>query len=87
MVDVFKRRISRLEERLDTNSTNSSKPPSPDARSVKRRPPVPHSGKKREDNRDTVAVSVLSYHGNNSNQMIECKPSHCRKMRPRPRGR
>jgi transposase len=43
------RRIADLEARLNLNSTNSSKPPStdPPAVKLKRRPPVPPSGRKR----------------------------------------
>jgi Transposase IS66 family/Family of unknown function (DUF6444) len=47
LVAAFEQRIANLEERLNTNSTNSSKPPSSDTLSVKRRPPTPPSGKKR----------------------------------------
>ncbi len=47
LVQTFERRIAELEERLGTNSTNSSKPPSSDPPSVKRRPPAPASGRKR----------------------------------------
>src|SRR3954447_14645967 len=47
LVTSFEQRIAALEERLNTNSTNSSKPPSSDGPSVKRRPPTPPSGKKR----------------------------------------
>jgi transposase len=47
VVHSFEQRIADLEERLNKNSTNSSKPPSSDPPSVKRRPPTPASGKKR----------------------------------------
>src|SRR4051795_3758387 len=47
LVQSFERRIADLEERLNKNSTNSSKPPSSDPPSLKRRPPTPASGKKR----------------------------------------
>jgi transposase len=43
----LERRIAELEEKLNRNSTNSSKPPSTDPPSVKRKPPVPPSGKRR----------------------------------------
>jgi transposase len=39
--------IDDLKHRLDQNSTNSSKPPSTDAPTVKRSPPKPPSGRKR----------------------------------------
>jgi transposase len=46
---ALERRIVELEARLNLNSTNSSKPPSTDLPAVKlkRRPPVPPSGRKR----------------------------------------
>src|SRR5947208_1658035 len=47
LVQSFERRIADLEERLDKNSTNSSKPPSPDPPSVKRPPPAPSTDRKR----------------------------------------
>src|SRR4051794_20041363 len=46
-VDSYKRRIAELEQRLGRNSTNSSRPPSSDPPSLKRRPPAPPSGKNR----------------------------------------
>jgi transposase len=47
LVEGFERRIAELEERLNRNSTNSSKPPSSDPIGVKRRPPAPPSKKRR----------------------------------------
>src|ERR1700754_1844067 len=47
LVQSLERWIADLEERLNKNSTNSSRPPSSDPPSVKRRPPAPASGKKR----------------------------------------
>lgn len=43
----FERRIAALEARLGRDSSNSSKPPSTEPIHVKRRPPVPPSGKRR----------------------------------------
>jgi transposase len=79
LVQSFERRIADLEERLGTNSTNSSKPPSSDPPSVKRRPPTPPSGRKRGGQpghrhhpRSLVPPERLR-------QVIECKPPHCRR--------
>src|SRR5436309_12969801 len=47
LVQSFERRIADLEERLNKNSTNSSKPPSSDPPSLKRRPPTPASAMRR----------------------------------------
>ena len=41
VVQSLERRIADLEERLGKDSTSSSKPPSSDPPSVKRRPPAP----------------------------------------------
>src|SRR3954453_18197953 len=43
LLTTLERRIADLEERVNKNSTNSSKPPSSDPPSVKRRPPTPVS--------------------------------------------
>lgn len=78
LVLSFERRIADLEERINTNSTNSSKPPSSDPPSVKRRPPAPASGKKRggqpghrRQARPLVSPEQLR-------QVIDCKPPRCR---------
>lgn len=79
LVQSFERRIADLEERVNKNSTNSSKPPSSDPPSVKRRPPTPASGKtrggqpgRRHHPRALVPPEQLR-------QVIECKPPDCRR--------
>src|SRR5512142_36577 len=79
LVQSFERRIAELEERLNTNSTNSSKPPSSDPPSVKRRPPAPASGKRRGGQpghrhhpRALVAPEQVR-------QVIECRPQESRR--------
>src|SRR3954449_13092016 len=78
LVETFERRIAELEERVNKNSTNSSKPPSSDPPSVKRRPPAPASGKKRGSQpghhrhvRPLVPPEAVC-------QVIECRPPPCR---------
>jgi transposase len=78
LVQSFERRIADLEERLNKNSTNSSKPPSSDPPSLKRRPPTPASGKKRggqpghqRQARPLVPPEQLRH-------IIDCKPPQCR---------
>src|SRR3954466_9885708 len=78
LVQSFERRIADLEERLNKNSTNSSRPPSTDPPSLKRRPPAPASGKKRGGQpghqrhvRPLVPPEAVR-------QVIECKPPQCR---------
>jgi transposase len=79
LVQTFERRIAELEERLNRNSTHSSKPPSSDPPSVKRRPPAPATGKKRggqpghrHHSRSLVPPEQLR-------QVIQCKPPECRR--------
>jgi transposase len=78
VVQSLEQRIAELEERVNKNSTNSSKPPSSDPPSVKRRPPAPASGKKqggqpghRHQPRALVPPEQLR-------QVFECKPPECR---------
>jgi transposase len=78
LVTSFEQRIAALEERLNTNSTNSSKPPSSDAPSVKRRPPVAPSGKERggqPGHRRRVRALVPP---EQLRQVVVCKPTQCR---------
>src|SRR3954451_8633470 len=46
-LDQLRRQVDDPQERLDRNSTNSSRPPSTDTKALKRSPPKPPSGKKR----------------------------------------
>jgi transposase len=78
-LESLERRIAELEQRLNTNSTNSSKPPSSDPPSVKRRPPAPASGRKRggqpghrHHRRSLVPPQRLR-------RVIDCKPPTCRR--------
>jgi transposase len=78
VVQSLEQRIAELEERLHKNSTNSSRPPSSDPPSVKRRPPAPASGKKRggqpgHRHRPRAVVPPEQLR-----QVFECKPPECR---------
>src|SRR5947208_78686 len=46
-IAVLEQQVADLQQRLNQNSTNSSKPPSADPPAVKRAPPTTPSGKKR----------------------------------------
>ena len=46
-LQALQRKVDQLTERLNQNSTNSSRPPSSDPPHVKRRPPKPSSGRKK----------------------------------------
>src|SRR5262245_41256794 len=75
----LEQRITALEERLNTNSTNSSKPPSSDSPSVKRRPPTPPSGKKRGWQPGHLRRVRALVPSDQLLHVIPCKPPHCRK--------
>src|SRR5215813_2424944 len=47
LVQQYEQRLQALQQRLNQNSTNSSRPPSSDPPHVKRRPPEPSSGRPR----------------------------------------
>src|SRR3954469_12242033 len=78
LVQSFERRIADLDERIGKNSTNSSRPPSTDPPSVKRRPPAPPSGKKRggQPGRQRQARPLVP--PEQLRQIIDCKPPQCR---------
>jgi transposase len=78
LVQSLEQRIADLEERLNQNSTNSSKPPSSDPPSVKRRPPVPASGKKRGGQPGHRYHPRALVPPDQLRQAIECKPQECR---------
>src|SRR3954454_19754586 len=86
LVRSVEQRIATLEERVNKNSTNSSEPPSSDPPSVKRRPPIPPSGKRRGGQpghsrkvRELVPTDQLR-------QVIDCKPPGCRRCGHEPHG-
>ena len=77
--EVLERRIAELEQRLNTNSTNSSRPPSSDPPTVKRPPQRRPTGRKsggqpghRHHRRALVPPEGLR-------QVIDCKPEACRR--------
>jgi transposase len=78
LVQSFEQRIADLEERLNKNSTNSSKPPSTDPPSVKRRPPTPASGKKRGGQPGHRHHPRALVPPEQLRQIIECRPEGCR---------
>jgi len=79
LADTFERRIAELEERLNRNSTNSSRPPSSDPPSVKRRPPTPPSGKKRGGQSGHSRHARPLVPPEQLRQVIDCKPPGCRR--------
>ncbi len=78
LAETFERRIAELEERLNKNSANSSKPRSTDPPSVKRRPPAPPSGKKRGGQSGHSRHARPLVPPVQLRQVIECRPPECR---------
>src|SRR3954447_8642620 len=78
LVQSFERRIADLEERINKNSTNSSRPPSSDPPSVKRRPPAPASGKKRGGQPGHRRQARPLVPPEQLRRVIDCKPPECR---------
>jgi transposase len=78
VVQSLEQRIAELEERVNKNSTNSSKPPSSDPPSVKRRPPTPASGKKRGGQPGHRHQPRALVPPEQLRQVFECKPPECR---------
>ncbi len=78
LVRSLEQRIADLEERLNTNSTNSSRPPSSDPPSVKRRPPTPPSGKRRGGQPGHRHHPRALVPPEQVRRVIECRPGHCR---------
>ena len=74
----LEQRIADLEEKLNKNSTNSSKPPSSDPPSVKRRPPAPASGRKRGGQPGHRRQARPLVPPEQVRQVIDCKPPQCR---------
>src|SRR3954452_2176911 len=86
LITALERRIADLEERVNKNSTNSSKPPSSDPPSVKRRPPVPASGKKRGGQPGHRHQPRALVPPEQLRQVIECRPPECRRCGDELRG-
>src|SRR5690349_9094031 len=76
----LEKRIADLEARLNTNSTNSSKPPSTDPPDIKlkRRPPAPPSGRKRGGQPGHERHTRALVPPEQLRETFEVRPSPCR---------
>src|SRR5262245_12047652 len=75
-LEALQRRVEDLEQRLGQNSTNSSRPPSTDGPTVKRRPPRSPSGRKKgaQPGHPLKKRPLLP-----PDRTIPCKPVSCRR--------
>jgi transposase len=79
-------RVNDLEARLKLNSTNSSKPPSSDPIGLKRKPPMPRSGKKRGGQAGHRKACRPLVPPEKVRETFECKPTSCRRCGDELRG-
>jgi len=75
----LQRQVDALRQRLNQNSTNSSRPPSSDPPHVKRRPPKPAAGRKRGGQPGHARQQRPLVPPEQVKQAIPLKPSACRK--------
>jgi len=76
-VEALRAEVVALKDRLDANSSNSSKPPSTDPPHLKRRPPLPPSGKKRGGQRGHKRHLRPPVPAEQLAGSVECKPAVC----------
>src|SRR5947208_7829343 len=78
-LQALQRQVDQLAERLNQNSTNSSRPPSSDPPPVKRRPPRPSSGRKKGGQPGHARQQRPLVSPEQVKQTIPLMPSACRK--------
>src|SRR5687768_9436419 len=77
-LQALQQQIAQLTERLNQNSTNSSRPPSSDPPHVKRRPPKPAAGRKKGGQPGHARQQRPLVPPEQVQQTIPLKPSACR---------
>jgi transposase len=75
----LQQQVEDLQQRLNRNSTNSSRPPSSDPPHIKRRPPKPSSGRLRGGQPGHARLQRPLVPPERVKQAIPVKPSACRK--------
>src|SRR6516165_5205976 len=75
----LQQQVEDLQQRLNRNSTNSSRPPSSDPPHIKRRPPKPSSGRKRGGQAGHARQQRSLVPPEQVQQTIPLKPPACRK--------
>jgi transposase len=78
-LQALQQQVAQLTERLNQNSTNSSRPPSSDPPHVKRRPPKPAAGRNRGGQPGHARQQRLLVPPEQIKQSIPVKPAACRK--------
>src|SRR6476469_5427702 len=77
-IEALEARVRELEARLGQDSSNSSRPPSSDPLHVKRRPPLPPSGKRRGGQRGHKRHTRALVPPERLTAAVDCKPPTCR---------
>ena len=78
-VQALQQQVVDLRQRLNQNSTNSSRPPSSDPPHVKRRPPTPATGRRRGGQPGHARQQRPLVPPEQIKQSVPVKPSACRK--------
>src|SRR5439155_22109200 len=78
-LQALQKQVDELRQRLNRNSTNSSRPPSTDPPHVKRRPPTPATGRKRGGQPGHARQQRPLVPPEQIKQSVPVKPSACRK--------
>src|SRR6516225_8334841 len=78
-LQALQQQVAQLTQRLNQNSTNSSRPPSSDPPHVKRRPPKPSAGRQRGGQPGHARQQRPLVPPEQIKQAIPVKPSACRK--------
>ena len=78
-IDQLEAQVADLQARLQLNSTNSSKPPSSDPIGLKRKPPVPPSGRKRGGQPGHHRVQRSLVPPEKVRTITACRPTDCRR--------
>lgn len=76
-VDTLQAQVHTLQQRLESNSRNSSKPPSSDPIHTKRQPPKPPSGKKRGGQPGHQRATRPLVPPDQLHETVLCKPACC----------
>jgi transposase len=78
-LQALQRKVDQLTQRLNQNSTHSSRPPSSDPPHVKRRPPTPATGRKRGGQPGHARQQRPLVPPEQIKRSVPVKPSACRK--------